>query len=98
MAREQAEKGVLVRYGERSRSVTFTSGSESDSDLLLKEVVKTFDDQMPKSTKLFLQIKEEEWGGEFVDVSRTQSIPDRSVLKVVMQKVSANNIVGRGMY
>ena len=93
MACEQTEKTVLVRFCERSRPITFTSGgsdSESDSDLVLKQFLRTFDDQITKSAaqrnELFLQIKEEEWGGEFVDVSREQVIPDRSVLKVLVEK------------
>ena len=32
----------------------------------------------------FLQIKDEEWGGEFADISDEQQIPDKSVLKICL--------------
>ncbi len=85
------EKRVLVRFGERSRPVTFTSGSDSgsDADLLLKEVQKTFSDQMGRrveENEFFLQVKDEDWAGEFVDVAATQAIPDKSVVKVLRKE------------
>lgn len=93
MALEQVEKTVLVCFCERSRPITFTSGgsdSKSDPELVMKHFFTTFEDQITKSgaqrNELFLQIKEEEWGNEFVDVSRERVISDRSVLKVVMEK------------
>ena len=33
--------------------------------------------------ELILQIKDESWGGEFVDLQEKESVPDHSVLRVV---------------
>ena len=35
---------------------------------------------------LLVQVKSEEWGGEFVDLKSDATIPDRSVLRVVVGK------------
>ncbi len=34
---------------------------------------------MAKDAQYFLQIKDEEWGGEFVDVASAQEIPDKAI-------------------
>ena len=68
-------KKVLVRFGDRCKPVQFTGGD------LHKEIRKAF---VLNEEDFFLQIKDEEWGGEFVDLSDEQEIPDKSVLKMVL--------------
>ena len=48
--------------------------------------------QVADASSLILQLKDEEWGGKFVDLKEGQVIPDHSVLNVIPQvgKVSVN--------
>lgn len=48
---------------------------------------------MAKDAQYFLQIKGEEWGGEFVDVASAHEIPNKSILKVVMQEKVRKSLV-----
>ena len=41
--------------------------------------------QFVESSELVLQIKSEEWYGEFVDVMEGSNIPDRSVLQIIRE-------------
>ena len=41
--------------------------------------------QFVESSELVLQIKSEEWYGEFVDVIEGSNIPDRSVLQIIRE-------------
>ncbi len=66
---------VLVRFGDRCRPVQFTG---DELHLKIREVNQQED--------FFLQIKDEEWGGEFVDISDEQQIPDKSVLNIFLLK------------
>ena len=75
------QKTVLVCLGERKREVVFTDDGE-DRKPLLDAIREVFSDVMGDgSNELILQIKREEWSGEFVDLSGR--VPDRSVLKAV---------------
>ena len=75
-------KQVLVRLGAHSRVITL----ENDSDLRLK-IRSTFADlpQVVKASKFVVQLKDENWFGEFVDLREGQEIPDRSVVNVIPQ-------------
>ena len=80
---------VLVRVGLHSRVVQL----EAENDLE-RAIRQTFADlrQVADASSLILQLKDEEWGGEFVDLKEGQVIPDHSVLNVIPQvgKVSVN--------
>ena len=80
------EKIVLVSFKGRKRTVRFISTGQGDSDAILKVFFETFRDQLKSAAVakpgFFLQVKDEEWGGEFVDVDPTQEVPDRSILQV----------------
>lgn len=78
---ERFSRRVLVCFRQRSHPVTFSlaSDSESDPDILLQEVLRTFGDQLVKGTQYLLQIKDAKWGGEFIDVLPAQEIPDKSI-------------------
>ena len=86
----ETEKKVLAIYKGRKRTLCFTStGGNCDNDEILKAFITTFQDQLhfageaAKPDHFFLQIKDEEWGGEFVDVHPTDEIADHSILQVL---------------
>ena len=84
--REGQKKSVLVCVGERKRTVSWTvRDGEGDLDVLVEAVKAAYNDVYSPSPDehLVLQIKSEDWNGEFVDLSSDAAIPDRSVLKVV---------------
>lgn len=75
------KKTVLVCLGERKREVRF-----EDGDNLLDEVVRIYKDVLPAGVGykgITLQLKREDWSGEFVDVT-PESVPDKCVLKVIL--------------
>ena len=69
--------------------------SENDYSSVVTAVRKTFQDAIPEASRLFLQIKNENWGGEFTDLSELDDIPDHSVVRIVVEqslpKVSLEN-------
>ena len=53
---------------------------------LVSEVKTKFSDLITDpSAELFLQLKHEAWGGEFVDIDENQEVADKSVIKVVVE-------------
>ena len=50
--------------------------------------MQTFSDVLPphtgERTGLLFQIQDDNWGGLFVDIEKTQFIPDRSVIKMIL--------------
>lgn len=96
-------KTVLVCLGERKREVTFCSrNDENDRKTLLEETLKVYGDVLGSTSSgqnpdLNLQLKREEWEGQFVDIVGMKSIPDKSVLRAqqvtpLRQKVSAEKM------
>ena len=82
-------KRVLVRVGDNSREVTISS----DEDEALKHATRNvFVDILPKDAEFYFQVKDPDWGGEYVDLQPAQSIPDRSVLKVVKLQKQVHNL------
>ena len=75
-------KQVLVPMGSNSRVIKI----QSDDELKLK-ICSTFADipRVVNASKFVIQLKDEEWGGEFVDLREDQEIPDRSILNVIPQ-------------
>ena len=72
-------KTVLVCVGERQerrRPVQFSGSNQQ----LCTAVRKAFSDVITPTDEVFLQIKDETWGGMFIDLV-DQDVPDRSVLK-----------------
>jgi len=60
---EEDVRTVLV-FGERSRQVSFkASGTDSVKEVLMCAITETYRDVIGDS-KLFLQIKDDSWGGE----------------------------------
>ena len=80
----EAEKSVLVTFGGRNCIVTFYTGLQSDKSSLTAAVRTTFRDVI---RQFFLQMKSEDWGGDFVELLEDQTISDKAVIKaVVVQK------------
>lgn len=79
-APQHLEKVVLVCLGKRKWEVAFIDDGEG-LNTLLDAIRETFSDVFGDE-QLLLQVKNEEWSGEFVDV--TGDVPDKSVLKVIL--------------
>ena len=88
-------KKVLVCFEERKREVAFSSGSEKEGDVssLLDAIAKVFADVLPAENpthQLILQIKNEDWDGEFLDAEG--QIPDKSVVRAVRMGGSSEGL------
>ena len=75
-------KQVLVHMRSNSRVIKI----QSDDELKLK-IRFTFADipRVVNVLKFIIQFKDEEWGGEFVDLREDQETPDRRILNVIPQ-------------
>jgi len=84
-----AEKKVLVCFGDRKRCVNIPAESENDLEYLNAIAIEVLKDVLPTSAiQIFLQLKDEEWGGEFVDIYDNQVIEDRSIVKMVVSEIA----------
>ena len=85
---EKSEIKVLVKFGDSNRAVVFLSDGQNDQNTLKKEIRRVYSDEIPEKSTFILQIKDEEWFGEFVDISPSQTkIASKSVFKVIVKKV-----------
>ena len=82
---------VGLEYGKRAvryRSVTFRGGMQE----LKKSILDRFHDLTGinelELDQLIIHLKSEEFGGEFEEVEVDSDIPDKSVLKAVVEDVS----------
>lgn len=82
-------KEVLVKFRGLSRVVSFDKDEE-----LVQSIKSSFTDvlelALPRS-KLVIQIKDENWFGEFVDIQPDQVIANRSVLNVIVHKLTTES-------
>ena len=79
-------KTVLVAFRDNKRPVTFISDNrETETDSLICAFKETFADVLGDESihEVLLQIKDEDWGGEFVDL-QGDSVSDRAVVKVLL--------------
>ena len=58
-----------------------STSSVSDAKALAQVMRASFKDVLQPGQNVFLQLKSEEWGGAFLDMLETDSVPDRSVVK-----------------
>ena len=81
------QRTVLVMFGQRTRPVSFETGTSAldTQKALIASIKSAFDDQLAPTSSLILQIRDEEWGGVFVDLI-SQDVPDRSVVKIFVDK------------
>ena len=67
------EKRVLVKLGDSNRPISVMfHGDINDQDILRKEIGKVYHDEIPENSSFILQMKDEEWGDEFIDISQSQ--------------------------
>lgn len=79
------EKKVLVCFGERKRIVCISSNSQSDEEQLRTNACEIFKDVIPTGMEsIFFQVKDEQWGGEFLDLTEGQVIEDRSIVNMII--------------
>ena len=58
--------------------------SSTDVDRLRQSISECFKDVLKvDASDIILQIKSEDWGGEFVDIESSATIPDKSVVRVL---------------
>ena len=76
------EKEVLVRLGVHSRVVRFTDDSKEELYSNIRATFSEVSQVGAPNTKLLVQIKDERWSGEFIDIKEDKNIPDQSVLNV----------------
>lgn len=78
-------KKVLVSVGENRRIVSFSSTPAStDVEVLSKAIKEMFGDVLKSDQEFFIQVKNEEWGGFFLDVL-DQEIFDKAVINVLLK-------------
>ena len=82
---EPSRKEVLVIYGKRTRSLWFNKDDNPEVELanFEWEAKATFEDVLEQNAELVVQLKDEKWKGEFVDLSPSAFIPNESVVRVV---------------
>lgn len=77
----QPIRSVLVGFCEHNRVIKYCQKEE-----LLSAVKTAFSDvlQVENIPHICLQVKDNEWGGAFVDVLTQDDIPDRSALRIII--------------
>ena len=59
-----------MKLGDSNRPISFMSDGENDQDTLRKEIRKVYHNEIPENSSFILQMKDEEWSGEFVDIKQ----------------------------
>ena len=83
------EKNVLVCYKEWKRPVAFQcdGNPKSDRGSLIAATREAYRDLLPgdQEYSLTIQIKNESWYGNFIDIGTEEVIDDRSVIQLVVE-------------
>ena len=85
------ERTVLGCFRQHKRPVTFMEdGDRKDRSIFIAAFRNAYCDVLDQAeveadTVLTVQVKNEQWGGEFVDMGDDEKIPDRAVLRVVVE-------------
>ena len=82
MTDSDSEKQMLVNYGPYSEVVCFVDDS---LPTILPCICCAFSNVLPPIPSNMM--KREEWGGEFVDVSKEEVVPNRNILKLSIWSV-----------
>ena len=77
---------MLVSIGENTRSVSFST-LITDTEPLMQAVRVEFNDILQPGQEFFLQLKSEEWNGEFLDLMGSREIDDKTIVKAVVKHV-----------
>ena len=86
-------KSILVSLGENRRVVKFLSSS-CEKEAAMSAVRTTFSDIIHPEQDFFLQIKDDEWGGAFVDLLDDREIVDKSIVKAILKPLDMRSEVG----
>ena len=81
-------KRVLVQFGDNCRCIVVPTTSETtqlEKKLLEEKICNMFSDLLAPRDKIYLQVKDEEWGGIFADVFENDVV-HKSVFKMVAIK------------
>ena len=87
-----ATKVVLACFGDHKRELNFSSSAQEILSFK-RAFLATFSDILESGVEennLVVQLKSEVWGGEFLDMTDDQSIPNHSVVKVALTSPSAS--------
>jgi len=93
----QAVKEVLVQLGERNRVVklpTDCSGVQSEREVLLTDIRRTFADLLSPFNSITHQIHNTSWGSMFVDFLG-DTINNQAVFKLVIER---GKVCAKGTY
>ena len=92
MAEERSEaepRTVLVHLKQHARPVSFLVAEPNEyaktHALVKAAIITTFGSLLQDQTHsgFSLQVKDDEWGGVFVDMLENQDIPNRSILNIL---------------
>ncbi len=78
------EKRVLVLYGGSKRVLTLSprsAGDPTEREAVVRQAKQMF--HLPPGARVVLQLRDEEWGGEFVDYVR-EEIQDKAVYRLAL--------------
>ena len=67
---------VLVRLGQRRRPLTYKPDESEGHSTLRESIKRLYSDVILQGEQFSLQIKDEQWDGEFVDLDVQASVPD----------------------
>ena len=89
-----SKKAVLVQLSSFNRKVEFEVPPEgmnkTEREVLLEQIRNSYRERINVEDSITLQVKDKEWGGEFVD-DFSDSIPDRSVVRVLVERKKVCN-------
>lgn len=84
---------ALVVFKDWKRPVQFASGrSEGNDTAAVIQAIKATFPEITKDAECRLQVKSEEWGGEYLDLPEHAPIPDRSTLKVIILEAEHSQV------
>ena len=86
------KRTVLVSMEGRNRVVDFCGQAGTDRSALTAAVKMAFSDVLC-GQEFFLQIKDEEWGGAFVELTEDMAVPDKSVVEAKRIEVCYSHVL-----
>ncbi len=70
---------------------------KGDFNSALEVLRTTFEDVIAPPCQVFLQLKHEDWSGEFVDIGEMDTIPDKSVIRAAVERQVCGWLVKSGV-
>ena len=88
----KARRKVLVEYNERRKIICFSGDGTLDE--FKKEAIIAYADILKSieyQHNLVFQIKSEEWDGKFIDLEADEIIPDKAIIRLMIEPVCRVN-------